>query len=77
MGCAGCGDHQSKFGNCVFCINANLIGAVSGWAMFIVMSALYPGGRGAWLSLAIASFFTIIFMAHMIAWYRARRAARK
>jgi hypothetical protein len=79
MSCAGCGNtHQAgKLGRCAFCINSNILGAIGGWLVFVVVKFVSPDGNGAWASLAIASFFTLFSIAHLVAYARRQRPSRE
>jgi uncharacterized membrane protein len=75
MSCSGCKNDRAegKLGRCAFCMNANLLGAIIGWLAFAGIAFLYPKRTAETISLLIASFFTLFFVAHVIASYRDKR----
>ena len=77
-GCGGCGSgfnllksssYKDKLGKCPFCIAASLIGMIFGWAFFISFSLSNIVIINNWILLYVSLFFTILFLAHMIAYY--------
>jgi hypothetical protein len=53
-------------------MNANLLGAIIAWLAFIAFVAVYPERTAARVAFIIATFFTLFFIAHLIAYYRRR-----
>lgn len=65
--CAGC-KGGGKLGTCKACIIASIIGAGLGWFSFMIVYFLFHGNRIMYGALVIACPFTLLLLAHGIAY---------
>jgi hypothetical protein len=79
MGCSSCGNNgaQGKLGRCSFCIGTNLLGAIIGWVSFIIFLFFYPVEKAAGVALMVSTFFTLFFIAHLLAYYKLNKKTKR
>jgi hypothetical protein len=75
--CKGCSQHRfsGKLGTCIDCILANSIGAFVGWLGFLIFFLLQCDRRLYIGALLLASSFSLLLLAHGIA-YLVKRGRR-
>ncbi len=78
-GCKGCSGNKfsGKLGTCVQCILTASFGAIFGWLAYLILFFLDHEKNIKYSALVVAAFFTILLIAHGIAYFIKRSSKKK
>lgn len=78
-GCQGCSGNKfsGKLGTCVQCMLTASFGTVFGWLAYLILFFLGHEKNVQFSALLVATFFTLILIAHGIAYFIKRSSKKK